>query len=58
MESRKLLIFGPLPIRILVGITFVAHGLPKFEDIAGTVKIGRKPYCDNISYLLTHGTHI
>jgi hypothetical protein len=28
--------FGPLPIRILAGITFVAHGLPKFEDIAGT----------------------
>src|SRR5918992_3083413 len=28
--------FGPLPIRILAGITFLAHGLPKFEDIAGT----------------------
>ena len=28
--------FGPLPIRILAGITFIAHGLPKFENIAGT----------------------
>ena len=27
--------FGPLPIRILAGTTSVAHGLPKFEDIAG-----------------------
>ena len=36
MESRKLLIFGPLPIRILAGITFIAHGLPKFEDVTGT----------------------
>ena len=36
MVSKKLLMFGPLPIRILAGITFIAHGLPKFEDIAGT----------------------
>ena len=36
MTSKKLLMFGPLPIRILAGITFLAHGLPKFEDIAGT----------------------
>ena len=36
MVSRKLLMFGPLPIRILAGITFIAHGLPKFEDIIGT----------------------
>src|SRR5215216_3947845 len=36
MVSRKLLMFGPLPIRILAGITFMAHGLPKFEDITGT----------------------
>jgi putative oxidoreductase len=36
MVSGKLLMFGPLPIRILAGITFMAHGLPKFEDIAGT----------------------
>jgi putative oxidoreductase len=36
MISKKLLMFGPLPIRILAGITFIAHGLPKFENIAGT----------------------
>jgi putative oxidoreductase len=36
MNSHKLLAVGPLPIRILAGITFIAHGLPKFEDIAGT----------------------
>jgi putative oxidoreductase len=36
MISRRLSTFGPLPIRILAGITFIAHGLPKFEDIAGT----------------------
>ena len=28
--------FGPLPIRILAGIAFIAHGLPKFQDVAGT----------------------
>src|SRR5215207_106904 len=36
MVSKKLLMFGPLPIRILAGITFIAHGLPKFENIAET----------------------
>ena len=36
MVSKKLLMFGPLPIRILAGITFIAHGLPKFENITGT----------------------
>jgi putative oxidoreductase len=36
MNSHKLLAYGPLPVRILAGITFIAHGLPKFEDIAGT----------------------
>lgn len=35
MVSKKLLMFGPLPIRIVAGITFIAHGLPKFENIAG-----------------------
>jgi putative oxidoreductase len=30
------LAYGLLPIRILAGITFLAHGLPKFENIAGT----------------------
>jgi putative oxidoreductase len=36
MVSKNLLMFGPLPIRILAGITFIAHGLPKFENITGT----------------------
>ena len=27
---------GPLPIRILTGILFIVHGLPKFEDVAGS----------------------
>jgi putative oxidoreductase len=36
MISKKLLMFGPLPIRILAGITFFAHGRPKFQDVAGT----------------------
>jgi putative oxidoreductase len=36
MTSSKLMIFGPLPIRILAGITFLAHGLPKFENVVGT----------------------
>lgn len=36
MYSHKLLAYGPLPIRLLAGITFLAHGLPKFENIAGT----------------------
>jgi putative oxidoreductase len=26
----------PLPIRILAGILFIVHGLPKFEDVAGS----------------------
>jgi putative oxidoreductase len=36
MNSHKLLAYGPLSIRILAGITFITHGLPKFEDITGT----------------------
>jgi putative oxidoreductase len=28
--------FGPLPIRILVGVALIGHGLPKFYDMAGT----------------------
>ncbi len=35
MTSRALL-FGPLPIRVLVGIAFMAHGYPKLVDIPGT----------------------
>jgi putative oxidoreductase len=29
-------LFGPLPIRILTGILFIVHGLPKFGDVAST----------------------
>jgi putative oxidoreductase len=36
MISKKISMFGPLPIRIQAGITFIAHGLPKFQDVAGT----------------------
>lgn len=36
MTSKKLLLFGPLPIRILAGILFIVHGLPKFEDVTST----------------------
>ena len=43
----KLLKFGPLPIRILVGISLILDGLPKFLDIPGTqgffLKIGLPP---------------
>ena len=35
-RTRRSLLFGPLPIRIMVGITFMAHGYPKLIDIAGT----------------------
>ncbi len=27
--------FAPLPIRIMMGIAFITHGLPKFGDIEG-----------------------
>jgi putative oxidoreductase len=27
--------FGPFPLRILVGILLILHGLPKFSDITG-----------------------
>jgi putative oxidoreductase len=30
------LLFGPIPIRIMVGISFMAHGYPKLIDIPGT----------------------
>lgn len=36
MSSPRLMLFGPLPIRILAGIAFLIHGLPKLSDIAGT----------------------
>src|ERR671939_1915152 len=36
MAYEKLAQYGPLPIRILAGIAFIAHGLPKLANIAGT----------------------
>ncbi|MFQ5941372.1 MAG: DoxX family protein [Nitrososphaerales archaeon] len=36
MQNSRALLFGPLPIRILVGISFMAHGYPKLIDISGT----------------------
>ena len=27
--------YGVLPIRIIAGLTFIAHGLPKFFDVSG-----------------------
>jgi len=35
MNSLQLLILGPLPIRILAGLTLLLHGLPKITDISG-----------------------
>ena len=36
LNFQKLTDYGPLPLRILAGNTFIVHGLPKFEDVAGT----------------------
>jgi putative oxidoreductase len=36
VNSLQLMKFGPLPIRLLVGVALVAHGLPKFYDMPGT----------------------
>lgn len=36
MQNSRALLFGPLPIRIMVGIAFMAHGYPKLIDIPGT----------------------
>jgi hypothetical protein len=52
MMSKQLLMFGPLPIRILAGITFIAHGLPKFEDIAGTQVVVVSSYYYNVRLIL------
>ena len=32
MKSQNLMLYGPLPIRILAGIAFIAHGIPKLAD--------------------------
>jgi putative oxidoreductase len=34
--QEKLMKYGPLPIRVLTGIIFIAHGIPKLLDIPGT----------------------
>jgi putative oxidoreductase len=33
---ERLSLYGPVPIRILAGITFIVHGLPKLSNIPGT----------------------
>ena len=35
MVYEKLAQYGPLPIRIIAGIAFIIHGLPKLSNIAG-----------------------
>ena len=34
--NSQTLAYGPLSIRILAEITFIVHGLSKFESVAGT----------------------
>jgi putative oxidoreductase len=34
--QEKLMKYGPLPIRVLTGIIFIAHGAPKLVNIPGT----------------------
>lgn len=36
MIYEKLAEYGPLPLRILAGIAFIIHGLPKISNIVGT----------------------
>ena len=36
MSLQTISIFAPLPIRIIAGIAFILHGLPKFENLQGT----------------------
>jgi len=36
MQPGKVLTFGALPIRIMVGVGFMAHGYPKLNNIGGT----------------------
>jgi putative oxidoreductase len=36
MAYEKLAQCGPFPIRIIAGIAFIIHGLPKLSNIAGT----------------------
>jgi putative oxidoreductase len=48
MDYQKLFAYGPFPIRILAGITFTIHGLPKLLNIAGSEvffgKMGLPPW--------------
>lgn len=48
MNYQKLFAYGPLPIRILAGITLIIHGLPKLSNVAGSEvffgKIGLPSY--------------
>jgi len=34
--TEKISAFAPLPIRLMAGIAFIIHGLPKFENLQGT----------------------
>ena len=34
--QEKLMKYGPLPIRVLTGIIFIAHGAPKLVNMPGT----------------------
>jgi putative oxidoreductase len=36
MQIEKISSFAPIPIRIIAGIAFILHGLPKFQDLLGT----------------------
>ena len=36
MHLEKISVFAPLPIRIMAGIAFIIHDLPKFENLQGT----------------------
>ena len=35
-QTKNILAFAPLPLRIVAGIGFMMHGLPKLFDIPGT----------------------
>ncbi len=36
INTEKFSSFSPIPIRIMIGIAFIIHGIPKFGDIEGT----------------------
>lgn len=36
MQIEKISAFSPLPIRIMAGVAFILHGMPKFNDLMGT----------------------